>query len=74
MSVVIQLEDGRQIVVQASAGEVNRAIQAALRAKSSLEIDTPEGAMFINPRQIQSFAEAQPTAFAVGPDRVPEPA
>jgi hypothetical protein len=56
VDVVIELKNGRQVVVRATMDEVERSVQTALRFTTSLRIDTPTGPVHINPRQIVSFA------------------
>ena len=74
MSVAIKLEDGRTVLVRDSLDAVQSAFRAAVAAGETIQIDTPDGPIYINPTQVVSFEPLSPAqkaaaaAAAVGPE------
>ena len=64
MSVIIKLNDGRTIVVGNSLDAVKDAVEGARKSGKSIQINTPDGAVFVSPEQVVSFEALSPAQQA----------
>ena len=60
MSVRIKLEDGREVLVGDRIDAVRQALEFALRNGQTIQIDTPDGPVYLNPSQIVSVEPLSP--------------
>ena len=54
----LKLDTGTNLVIQASADEVNRAFQAALDSNEPMKVRTPDGVLALNPHRVVYLEEA----------------
>ena len=58
MALKIKLDDGKELVVQATLDQWDSAFQRALAKNAMLEIELPDGSIMpIDPRSIREFRE-----------------
>ena len=62
----LKLDTGTNLVIQASADEVNRAFQAALDSNEPMKVRTPDGVLALNPHRVVYLEEAPEGASPPG--------
>lgn len=74
MAIRIRLQDGSEILVQATLDQLHHAFRRAIAKNEVLEIEGPDGNVIaVNPQQIQYFRE-DPAAAEGLADQFPAPA
>jgi hypothetical protein len=62
----LKMDNGPNVVIEASAAEVHRAFQAALDSNEPMKVRTPDGVLAVNPHRVLYLEENPP-----GPDPHP---
>jgi hypothetical protein len=74
MAIRIRLQDGSELLVQATLDQLHHAFRKALAKNEVLEVEDPDGNVIaVNPQQIQYFRE-DPEAAGDLAEQFPEPA
>jgi hypothetical protein len=65
----LKMDNGPNVVIQASAAEVHRAFQAALDSNEPMKVQTPDGVLAVNPHRVLYMEEGSarpenPVVFA----------
>jgi len=63
------MDTGTNLVILASADEVNRALQSALDSNEPMKVRTPDGVLALNPRQVLHLEEESEGTSAPGQRR-----
>ena len=60
----LKLDTGTNLVIEASADEVNRALQAAVDSNEPMKVRTPDGVLALNPHRVV-YLEEEPEGVSL---------